>query len=56
MDEKLELARLKREAERRLLARGWSRRAACHEVSRLTASELRRAARVTLMDRIRGHI
>ena len=49
-----ELALLKRQAERRLLSRGWSRRAACHEVSRLSPDELRRTARITVMDRLRG--
>ena len=50
-----ELALLKRHAERRLLARGWSRRAACHEVAKLSPDELRRTARITVMDRLRGH-
>jgi hypothetical protein len=54
MDDRLQMALLKRDAERRLVARGWSRREACAEVGKMTPDQLRRTARVTLTDRLMG--
>ena len=54
MSSKLELARLKRAAEKRFRAQGLARRAAETKVALATIDELRRAAKPTLIDRLRG--